>query len=68
MQRHSTTSGIVWFTPDEVAEMIREKLRAEGVAQEMVCVQVVIPAHDTERKEVFDAVPRINVILSDAGQ
>lgn len=67
MQRHPTTDTVVYFTPDEVAQMLIEKLRAEGETRQVVSVQICVEQPFGDGMRVHNEVPRINVILDDVG-
>lgn len=67
MHRHPTTDHVVWFEPDEVAEMIREKLRAAGIDRAPIGVQIVVEQPFADGSKVHNEVPRLNVILAGAG-
>ncbi|WP_173009420.1 hypothetical protein [Methylobacterium sp. P1-11] len=47
--------------------MLREKLRAEGVTQEICGIQICVEQPFGDGMKVHNEVPRLNVILSDAG-
>lgn len=67
MQRLARTKHIVWFTPDEVRDMIIERLRAEGIEAEPIGVQIKVVAPFEGNTTVHNEVPSLTIILAGAG-
>lgn len=58
---------VVSFSPDEVANMIRDALKKEGVAREPIAVQISVQEPFGNGMTVHNEVPRLTIVLSGGG-
>lgn len=63
MQRHPDDPSIVWFDPDDVRDMLMEKIRAAGISVDPLAFQIVVNKPFGAGKTVHAEVPTLVVIL-----
>lgn len=61
------SKAVVSFTPDEVAAMLRDALKANGVTQKPIGVQIIVEKPFGDGMKVHNEVPRLTVVLSNVG-